>query len=251
MITRYSAWMDGVGLQNLDPTIYIIDIEESVPAMNVVTMQRAGSDGLHVARRSRQSLTVTIRYMVREYDTVRRKDVYNKIAAWARGKYLSISDRPGQRLRVQCDATPVTNSALKWTEVQSLVLTAYQKPYWEDETPITLTATGRIGEMLINTPANAVGFYVDVAVKNVSSATINTLRISTHHGEMFFEELDLAAGDSFGVWYDDDGILRLPIGKRTAQSVDEFELYAGEEERIVYSADNSIEIEVFVRGRYE
>ena len=251
MITRYSAWMDGVGLQNLDPTIYIIDIEESVPSMNVVTMQRAGGDGMHVARRQRQALTVTIRYMVREYDTVRRKDVFNKISTWARGKYLSISDRPGQRLRVQCDAAPVVNSALRWTETQSLVLTAYQKPYWEDETPLAVSVAGRTGEALVNTPANAVGFYVDVVVKNTSSAKINTLRISTHHGEMFFEDIDLAAGGELGVWYDDDGILRLPIGKRTAQSVDDFELEPGKQERFVFEADNLVNIEFFVRGRYE
>ena len=42
MITRYNAWIDGVGLQDIDPEIYIMDIEESAPAVEVIAVGRAG-----------------------------------------------------------------------------------------------------------------------------------------------------------------------------------------------------------------
>ena len=114
MRTRYDVYMDNLPLDAVDPAIYVTDVQETPVSYDATTLQRAKGDGLRVLRRLRDSKQVRVSFMVRETDVDRRRDIIQRAAAWAMGgRYLSLGDRPGQRLRVVCDTLPSVTSALR------------------------------------------------------------------------------------------------------------------------------------------
>lgn len=251
MMTRYSAWLDGIGLHDISPKLYIMDIEESYPDVNVLTASNAGRDGLRVTNRRRQSLTVVIRFMVHEYDTVARKNIFQQIGAWAKGKYLTISDRPGQRLRVHCDRVPTAQSALKWTGTQSITFTAYEKPYWEAETALTAARTGSSGSLPMTPPGTAETCFLGFTAVNNTSSALSFIRVKAGDTVITLSDMNIPAGDSVSVEYDDEGVLHLPLSARTADSSDDLLLICGETNTVSFTADQAVSITFTTRGRYE
>lgn len=217
MQTRYGVWLDGQPMDGLDPSIYITDIQEQAPQMNIMTVARAKGDGLFVTRRARERLSVVVRFAIREYDTARRKGVMQQVIAWAKtGKYLAISDRPGQRLRVEVDAMPTITSALKWTQELSITFAAYALPCWQDEYPLTMPVSGE-----------RTGYVSGDAFMSLVDATItpdgDTVTVRAGNSSITLEGVSGEVEISHG----DDGILRITSGgasilaKRTPDSSDD------------------------------
>lgn len=222
MITRYGAWLDNLPLSGIDPTIIITDIDEHTPAVDVLTASRALGDGLRVTRRTRQSLSVAVKFMIREYGVARRKDILQRVITWARlGKYLSISDRPGQRLRVELDSVPTITSALKWTSVITLTFIAYACPFWEEDTPVTRTGGGKM-----YVPGDAEKAFVDVSIQPTSSNVTVKAGDTSITLQGVSGKIDITH---------EDGVLRIMSGstsllsKRTAASSDDLWVTPGQE----------------------
>lgn len=220
MRTRYGAWIDGIALHDVDPSIYVTDIQESAPQMNVSTNVRALGDGLHVTRKARESISVTVYFMIREYDTVRRKAVMQDVIRWAKsGEYLSISDRPDQRLRVQVDAMPTITSSLQWTQDLSITFTAYAFPYWESEYASKVNTSTEASMMV---EGNADRAPVDATVTTTSANV--TIRVDSTVISL------VGVSGIVRIMHDDDGILRITqdgapiLSRRTPASSDD--LYA-------------------------
>ena len=130
MQTRYRAWMNGKSLDSIAESIIILDIIEAEGQKDPIVLPLAGRHGSRLQSSYMRSRTVLIRLMIREYDVVQRKAVYDQVVAWAQEGKLEINDRPGKSLQVHLDATPEI-SALKWTESLTLSLTAWENPQWE------------------------------------------------------------------------------------------------------------------------
>lgn len=251
MMTRYGVWMDEIPLHEIDPAVYVIDIEESVPAVNVMTSGRGMGDGTHVLSRRRQSLSVTVRVMVHEYDIAKRKEIFGKIAEWAtNGKYLMISDRPGQRLRVSCDIPPTAGSSLRWTNIVSVTFTAYEKPYWEDTEKTTISKTGESGSMTMNVPGNAGKTTVDVKVENTGGAAITDFTVAVGDTQFAFPGINIAPGATASYEYDDEGILHIPAQNRTPESSDDLLAVCGANNAVSFTASGSCTVTVSARGRW-
>lgn len=217
MLTRYGVWLDNISLHEIDPTIYITDIQEQPAAMNVLTHPRAAGNGLFVTRRTRDSLSVLVKLAIREYDVTRRKAIMQKIIAWAKGgKYLAINDRPGQRLRVEVDTLPTIASALKWTQELAITFTAYAFPFWVNEYPDTLTTSGAASMMVMGDADSA---PVDVSI----TPSGNTVTIRADNTTMTVNDVSGNVEISHG----DDGILRIVsngesiLSHRTPESSDD------------------------------
>lgn len=217
MITRYGAWLDGLPLDRISPAIYITDIREEPAAMNVLTLPRASGNGSFVTRRTRDSLSVTIRFAIREYDTVRRKAILQDIITWAKkGKHLSISDRPGQRLRVAVDELPTIQSALRWTQELSLTFTAYSSPFWENDYADSLTTSGAAS---MTVAGDADSATVDVSI----TPSGDTVTVKADQTTITLTDLSGAVEITHG----DDGLLRIVSGgesilsHRTPESSDD------------------------------
>ena len=65
MQTRYEVKMNGAALSALDESIYITDIQEEAPRMEVTTIGRAGMDGQTMTAENRLSLSVRVTFAIR------------------------------------------------------------------------------------------------------------------------------------------------------------------------------------------
>ncbi|MGN1369639.1 MAG: hypothetical protein ACI4WX_12285 [Aristaeellaceae bacterium] len=252
MKTRYSVWMDGISLHDIDPSIYILDIQEQTPKLEAHTASKGMGDGMRLLRIQRQSLSVGIRFAIRERDTERRRDICSRVIAWARDGYLTTSDRPGQRLRVACTRFPTAESALKWTATLEMLFTAYDMPWWEAETPSSATYSGAHGNVVLNVD----GYAESLLEASVTAeGEVSSMTIHANGGTFTFADLGLAAGDEMTISHDERGILSIMkgdtsmLGKRTAASADELTVNPGGN-TIYFTADASCTAVFSARGRY-
>lgn len=253
MITRYKVWMGDVGLHDLDDSIYITDIKEKTPYINAVTAAKPLGGGLHLLRLRRDSLSVVVRFAIRKYDTAQRKRIMSKVRAWAQEGYLSINDRPGQRLYVVCEKPPALESALKWTAEMEMTFTAYGCPWWEDETASTATYTGKSGTATLNNPGDVAG-VLEATI--TPSAALSSFTISANGCSFALSGLSVAASSAIEISHTPDGVLSIKngsislLGKRSAKSADEIPINPGNN-AISFTADKSCTVTFSTRGRYD
>ena len=251
--TRYMCAIDGQGLQDIDPTIFITDIQETAPKIRAQTASNALYDGLRLTRMQRQSIAVSVTFAVREYDTARRKAVAQKACEWARDGWLTISDRPGQRLWVICDKLPVITSSLKWTDTLTIGFTAYALPYWQEAHPATAVYTGANGSAVV-TPSGNRDCYLEAEII-ASGGTVDTLTIAANGRRYMFEGLGLANGQTLSIGYSDaDHLQYMRIGdasvlsKRTASSDDDLLLHPRRQNTVTISANAAVRATIKARG---
>lgn len=216
-MNRYGVWLDGLPLHEIDPTIILTDIIEQPAAVDVVSYPRAQGSGTRVSKRTRQSLSVSVRFRIWEYNVTRRKAVMQKVIAWAKGgKRLAVNDRPAQRLRVEVDELPTIQSALHWQQEISLTFTAYAFPFWENDYADSLTTSGAASMYVAGDADSA---PVDVSItpsgsKVTVKADQTTITLTGISGDV-----EISHGD--------DGLLRIVSGgesilfHRTPESSDD------------------------------
>lgn len=229
-LTRYTCAINGQGLQDIDPTIFITDIQESAPKIKTQTVSNAIHDGLRLTRVQRQSLSVSVTFCIREYDTERRKAIADKVCEWAQDGWLTIGDRMWQRLLVTCDRLPVITSALKWTDHLTVGFTAYALPYWQAMFPATVTFSGTNGVVSI-TPDGTADCFLEAEVK-AEAGTVDIVGLSANGRFISFNGLGLTQGKTLSIGYDDANHLQyMRIGdtpvfsKRIRESADDLILH--------------------------
>lgn len=259
MRTRYSAWINGQGLQDIDDSIYIVDIVEQEPDTEIMKTERSMGSGTHFLRVNRHSLTVVIRFAVRERDPARRASVVERIRGWAQSGYLTLSDKPGRRLYVVCDRFPV-GSSMRWADTLEISLTGYDVPWWEDEREETVTITPHLtsNDLYSGNGAIFMPGYVSSPANAVMTAkgNVNSFRITRGDGRVIrFENLGMESGDVFTVSHDERGIVAFAVNgesvmdKRTASSDDELTLDPGNN-KVYTHGDGDYIARIYGRGRY-
>lgn len=255
MITRYGCAIDGIGLADIDPTIYVTDIQETTPKMRAVTLNNATHEGLYLTRLQRQSLAITITFEIHEYDPERRKAVAERVSAWAHDGWLSIRDRPGQRLFVVCDRLPVVPSALKWTGKITLGFTAYALPFWQETFAASASVSGASGKFRLS-PAGNMDCYLEAKIR-ADGGTVNSLTIAANGQTYAFTGLGLQSGQTLEIGYSDEHhrqYMRIGgasvLSRRTAESADDILLHPHTGNEISVNADSAVMAKFYTRGLY-
>ena len=249
-MTRYKVWLDQQGLHDIDPAICILDLQEQPPSQLLSTAARAEGDGVFLARRVRQSLSVTVRFAIREPHPARRQAILQKVRTWAQGSVLSTGDRPQQRLKVQAESLPTLSSALKWTDALSLTFTAYEVPFWEDAQPTTSTVP------TFYLPGDAPAAPLDMRWSSAIS-TPHVVTITTPMSSITFRDLPLHAGQELTISHE-TGVLTATIDgadvltHRTPESSDDLLLPCGQANTVTVTADGTdVSGSIFyARGRW-
>ena len=250
MITRYNCAIDGQGLQDIDPAICVVDIREDAPETRAVTAGGIG-DGQRVLRMQRAHLRVSVSFEVHAYDPARRKAVAMKACQWARDGWLTLSDRPGQRLRVRCDALPAVGSALRWTDALTIRFVAYELPYWQEIHPAQAAFSGRSGSVSL-APAGTWDCCLEAEI--TAMGKVDTLTLSVNGGQWSLVGLGMRAGDVLSIGYDEARRQFMRVGERSvlgcrsAASVDDLLLTARKPNTVGISADGQVSAVVKGRG---
>lgn len=259
MIMRYRCAIDGKELDAIDESIYITDIRETAPKMRTESVLNAIYSGTRITRRTRQSLSVKISFAIRERDVFQRQRIMQQINAWAKEGYLTLSTRPGQRLRVIPEALPATDSALRWWDTLTMDFAAYALPYWQDQIPTSAVLSGTEGTKTVFVPGDAweeEDVFVEADVTNKGSASMNALTLTAGDTYFRFASLNLPPGKTLNITYEDDGILRIltdgasALAKRLPESSDDLRLPIGKSGALSVSADQSVSMTYRFRGVY-
>lgn len=253
MLLRFDAYLNGVSFAQLDPAIILCDIVEKPPKEDRDEAKRALHPGTRISSRTRRSLPVELIFCIREYDIQARARVMDKVAEWAGdGGWLTVNTRPGQRLYVTPEL-PALGSSLKWTEDITLTLTAYERPYWEQQWPTTAIITESGSLCPTGTFPTA---YVECDVTNTGDADLTILTLTCADTFITLEGLAVPHGEHVKVHYTDDDIFRITaagasaLANRTAESHDDLIAFARRSNAIAVAADQPVSAVFSARGRY-
>ena len=245
MTSRYEAYMDGIALSSLDPSIYVLNIQYGDVQQSVSTRTVAGRPGARIIKKTFDRASVTILFEIHEYNTEKRQAVCQKIQKWANGSILSASDRPGQQLRCVCEVYPKVN-AKEWTESISMTFAGYNPPYWENENETIIKTTSSKKAYV---PGNAPETLVSAVV--TANASISTLTLTTGSKSLILA-VSAVQNDKIYVGYDENRILYIKknstsiLDKRTG--ADDLTVPCGGFSTFSVSADASVSAEFRVRG---
>lgn len=249
MITRYEAWKGGIPLSSIAPEIIITDIEENQPRLNIDSRSFPIGNGSRVLDVSRETLSVTLRFVVRAYDPADRQAIVSEIVKWAKtGNALEVSSRDGLYLECMLTNAPFVKNALKWTDPVTMTFTAYEVPFWQEKMPTKTVLSGISGSVAI-VPRGTEKTVLEFSVKNTESSTLDTFQVNGLNEQIRFENLGLSSGATINVSIE-NGLLMLPVGKRTPESNDFIFLNPNTANNISFSSDKSAQVTFSARGRY-
>lgn len=254
---RFSVWLNGQGLQDIDDTVFVLDVAESTPDEDKQTATTAAPGSLLLAR-TRRALSVTITFCVREYDITRRRQIVDEIRTLcAAGGWLEINERPNQRLWVTCDTLPTISSSQRWTENLSVVFVAYAAPYWQQKTvtKARISSATTNGDATIHPIGNAQETPLQAEI--TATGSTNTVKIVLDTGKQItFMSLGLATGKTLQIGHDGYGRIFATVdgasvlSKRTSDSADDLIVSSGKTTKITMQCDKACTATFSAYGRW-
>ena len=250
MRSRYEVYVDGVALSSLNPAILITDIAHEPANYDRQTQAIANRNGLMIVKSTQKTTSVEIAFELRIYNIAERQRVLQQIQQWAKGKILETNDREGQQLHVVCETLPRIESVQEWNATLGIGFTAYNKPFWEEKLPSTITLTGDDEEGSLYVPGNAGKAFVEAEI--TPSEAISGLTVTV--GDTTIELEDLNTSDVIKIGYDEYGNQYIKAGatsilsKRTPESSDDLLAECGEKNEIAVSSNHSVTAKIIVRG---
>lgn len=236
-MTQFHVWLRGEALESVDSAIRITDVQELPPKELRSTARRCQGDGLTIIEQARQSLTVAVRFLIREARPIQRKAILRQVQTWAApGGRLTISDRPGQFLNVVAEGLPTIESSLRWTDEMMVQFTACDVPYWEEEQTVECSP----GRVYI--PGNAPHTPVDF--RWIVPGGAAALCISTPMSTITLQGLTASCGQELVLTHR-QGILTATLGgadvlsARTPDSSDDLLLPCGQSSTISLTVNGS------------
>lgn len=253
MKSRMQVYLNGKGLHEIDEKIVVLDVTYASPSSNVSAQSNGHRDGSYVSSIRFDDAQLTVSVEIHEYNMARRQRLLQLVAAWALpGGWLTVSDRPGQKIFVRCSNPPTLGSAFRWTERVEIPLGAYEFPYWQDDEPKTATLTGTSAEGSMLVPGIASPCYFEAEVTPTGTLTSLTLGV----GNSSIELSDISATDPVVISYDERHILSIVSGavslldKRTAASSDDLTADAGTQAQLTLTANVSCTAVFKAKGVY-
>lgn len=256
---HYTVARNGVPLAAVSPLIRIVDVIEVTPDRSIQAAPRGGSLGSFITKDQRKSLAIRIQFVILTNDYTQRTAILAQTAAWARsGMWLTIADRPGQRLWCICTGFPATQSKRKWAGLCEMTFTAYRVPLWEIVEPVRAEAT--TADALHTLHITPSGTYPAPLLGTIAAAgAVTHITLAANGQKMAFSGLALNNGGQVDITLENGlegafcaasaGAARLPcLHLRTADSADMLTLPPGQLSEITVTADGPVTVSLEARG---
>lgn len=257
MIGRYEAYIDGVALTSINNNIIITDISHKPASIQQKTARVANRDGSRVVGSYADAASVGVKFLIREYDILKRQEICQKIAQWAtQGTYITTNDRRWQKLRCVCEQTPTIESSKNWTDEITMTFKGYNPPYWQEINATKVTLGGTNGATSGNTSVHVLGNVKNtlIGAKITAKASISTVYLAVNSKVIGLAGLSLSSGDVVTIDYDDDMNIRIKkgstslLGKRTAESADDLLVDCGKMNTFSFESSAAAVVEFTIRG---
>lgn len=283
-MSLFDVTLGGVALSTLSDKIYIRDIIEEPYEEEIFKASKAYYAGQRVSKKVRRALSVRVVFVVRERNPQKRAEIFDSIASWAESdRTLFVNYRTitrvtengytyteGRRLsRVVVTEPPAITSANKWTQDVAITFTAFDVPYWEDESKYMYSFSANTLDIFSRYQYSG-NIYnrgtaespVTMRITNDSSSQLQSMNIRCGNSWFYFENLDIDPGAGLEIDYDSDsGILQIlerrsdgllggnKMPCRTAESQDDLMISPGAVS-VQVSANVAVSGYFYCRGRY-
>ena len=283
-MSLFDVTLGSVALSTLSDKIYIRDIIEEPYEEEIFKASKAYYAGQRVSKKVRRALSVRVVFVVRERNPQKRAEIFDSIASWAESdRTLFVNYRTitrvtengytyteGRRLsRVVVTEPPAITSANKWTQDVAITFTAFDVPYWEDESKYMYSFTANTLDIFSRYQYSG-NIYnrgtaespVTMRITNDSSSQLQSMNIRCGNSWFYFEKLDIDPGAGLEIDYDSDsGILQIlerrsdgllggnKMPCRTAESQDDLMISPGAVS-VQVSANVAVSGYFYCRGRY-
>lgn len=283
-MSLFDVTLGGVALSTLSDKIYIRDIIEEPYEEEIFKASKAYYAGQRVSKKVRRALSVRVVFVVRERNPQKRAEIFDSIASWAESdRTLFVNYRTitrvtengytyteGRKLsRVVVTEPPAINSANKWTQDVAITFTAFDVPYWEDESKYMYSFSANTLDIFSRYQYSG-NIYnrgtaespVTMRITNDSSSQLQSMNIRCGNSWFYFEKLDIDPGAGLEIDYDSDsGILQIlerrsdgllggnKMPCRTAESQDDLMISPGAVS-VQVSANVAVSGYFYCRGRY-
>lgn len=210
------VFLNGVDLQSAHPAVLLQHIHDNGAALDVRTADRAGAAGQFLTGWRVQNREITIDFAIRErLDFTVRADAVNAVTAWAaRGGWLELSDRPGLRMWVALKSAPSLGKLRDWTADLSLTFEAHAWPFWTEAIPAVTAVDGATNRLLTVTVPGTWETRLEAEITPVSAA-LTSVSIDPGEDAMTISNLNLAAGKTLRIWWDERHLLHI-VGNNIA-----------------------------------
>lgn len=215
MILSRRVSLGNVHLDEIDDAVVIRGVDTGVAHENVNAVNRMGGFGQRMTQQHWEALEVGVTFAidVNKRDLARRREVFDKVMAWASQKaWLRTTSQPGKRMRVDKTIFPSAGDLRDWTNEYTITFRAYGVPFWQEVSPAGMEVESiREGGITFEV-GGTVPTVADVTAQNISGQTINTMTITVGGNSFIFEKLALAGGETLFISHRSDGVLQLRAG---------------------------------------
>lgn len=194
MSSKYWVRLNGESITDISDKIKILDVKESSPSVSVDISSNGIYGGSKFLRKIRNSLSVSIEFVILDKDMSSRKSIMARVHNWMKDGYLTLSDRPGQRLYVRSTQIPYVASSKDFTSSIRMVLTAYEFPWWENETEqIVELKSAKEGSLELLLDGNA--DYAPLSCTIAPSSTMTKFTLMSNSDTIKLEGLSIDNGN--------------------------------------------------------
>ena len=191
--------LNGVDFSGLDEKLYIEDITEKV-SISMETDKRPGHGRAPLNSPAHETLQITIRFMVKEFNGAARASVVAAVQAWACAGWLTVAHRPLQRIFVYPTSFP-DFSAWQRTNRMEITFTALGEACWQDISPVTVSSSGS-SQTLTITPTGTETCYLEAEI--TPSDTLSSVSITVNGRTLTLSGMSIAADKTVRIHYDED-----------------------------------------------
>ena len=258
MTTRFDCSLNGVSLSGLDERICVTGILEKSPQRELTTLSLMNLEGERLLACRRKFIQVEITLALRERDPARRRALLALLPLGGDALWLTVSTRPGQRLRVVPEEGPDPDT--DWTADIRLVFRSVGDPRWEDIQVESLEASGTL-PLTLTVPAggNTAAVPEGLRITNTGNESISEMTLKTGSACQLLTGLALAPGEELTASRDEWGFISLKIqgeeGTRHADMCltgdsDEELAFSPEEDSLTVTGDGTVTVTMELRRRW-
>lgn len=213
----------GTQLDELDESIVIRRLDPGVPNESFQTTDRMGGWGSRVTGQHWNQLEATVVFAIDipKEEMIRRREVFDKVVAWANRKgWLDFSTLDDRRLWIDKVVIPGGGDMREWTNEYTIVFRACNVPFWETITPTTVTKNLTSGSVDIDVGGTAPG-VLNINFRNISGKTITNFSVSAGGNELKLDGVNITASETLTITHPaaSGGLLRIYSGSRNVYSL--------------------------------
>ena len=213
MQLKHRVALNGVQLDSVDNRILVQGVEEAEGKDQFSAVSVFGGVGQRVTNEHRDYLDVTVRFAmkIKKSSMQDRSDVFEKVVAWAAaGGWLTVNYKADRRLWVRLFKCPAPGDQWNWTNTYAITFRAYTVPFWQQDPPGILKATGSSIVRSIGVGGNT-DTVLDLSFQNTSGSTCASFTIAAGSSTITLQSLGLANNETLIIDHTEDGLLRIRI----------------------------------------